>query len=101
MQKMLICLCFLLLPIYLIAEPKFIKEPKVVVNNENAKISFEVSEETDVTVAVYGEDKKIIKHIAAGRIGKEINSPKPLKTGLSQELNWDFTDDFGKKSTEL
>lgn len=97
MQKMLICLCFLLFPICLIAEPKFIKEPKVVMNNENTKISFEVSEETDVTVAVYGEDKKIIKHIAAGRIGKEINSPKPLKTGLSQELNWDFTDDFGKK----
>ncbi len=97
MQKLVIYLSLFLLPLCLLAEPKFTKEPKIVLNNENAVISFEVSEDTDVTIAVYDEAKKIIKHIAAGKIGKDIKSPKPLATGLAQELTWNYTDDFGKK----
>ncbi len=77
-------------------EVKFASDPKVTTAGGKATISFTVSAPTDVEVAVLGGKGQVVRHLAAGLLGK--NAPKPLKKGsLAQSLTWDFKDDFGKK----
>ncbi|HOX05528.1 MAG TPA: hypothetical protein PK280_03920 [Planctomycetota bacterium] len=77
------------------APPAFAKKPAVTKAGDKTTISFAVDRETDV--AVYVEDAKgaIVRHLAAGVLGK--NAPEPLKAGaLEQSLEWDGKDDDGK-----
>ncbi|MHC4916547.1 MAG: NHL repeat-containing protein [Planctomycetota bacterium] len=58
------------------------------------RIEFGVSRETDVAVYVLNAKGEIVRHLAAGVVGK--NAPAPLKGGLSQSLEWDGKDDVGE-----
>lgn len=75
----------------------FVQPPVIVYNasQSNWIISFEVSETTDVEVAVVDlRDSVIVRHLAAGVLGA--NPPPPLAAhALSQNLVWDGKDDFG------
>ncbi|MHC4917371.1 MAG: hypothetical protein ACYTGB_17980, partial [Planctomycetota bacterium] len=57
-------------------------------------ISFAVDRETDVAVFVEDGRGKIVRHLAAGVLGK--NTPKPFKPGLAQSIEWDGKADYGK-----
>jgi len=59
-------------------------------------IAFAVSAPTDVAVAVLDAQGKIVRHLAAGMLGGAKPPPAPLKSGLSQTIEWDMTDDTGK-----
>jgi len=77
------------------APPAFTKKPAASRQGDKVKISFAVDRETDV--AVYVEDAKgaIVRHLAAGVLGK--NPPEPLKANsLEQSVEWDGKDDDGK-----
>jgi hypothetical protein len=46
-------------------------------------------------VAIVDKDGKVIRHLASGVLGK--NAPWPFRQdSLSQSLEWDGNDDFGK-----
>jgi hypothetical protein len=75
--------------------PTFARKPVATRSGDAVKIEFAVTRETDV--AVYVEDSKgeIVRHLVAGRLGK--NPPEPLKAGsLEQSLAWDGKDDDGR-----
>ena len=78
------------------AEVSFSKKPQAEKKGDKTIITFKVSEPTDVEVAVLDSKGNIVRHLAAGVLGK--NPPKPLKPGLSQSLEWDKKDDNGKKA---
>jgi len=71
--------------------------PKAERLGETVKVRFEVSEPTDVEVAILNDHGKVVRHLAAGLLGDR--PPKPLRKGLYQELDWDGRDDFGKPAT--
>ncbi|MFC1479467.1 hypothetical protein ACFL6F_02620, partial [Planctomycetota bacterium] len=74
----------------------FTKKPTAKREGDKVKIEFKVSSETDVAVYILGKDNNIIRHLAAGVLGK--NPPPPLKANsLSQSIEWDRKDDDGKK----
>jgi hypothetical protein len=82
------------------AAPAFAKKPTAARAGEKVRIEFALSRETDV--AVYVEDAKgaIVRHLAAGVLGK--NPPEPLKAGaLEQSLEWDGKDDDGKPAAAV
>ena len=61
-------------------------------------VSFAVTEPIDAEVAVLDADGKIVRHLAAGLLGK--HAPPPFKPGsLQQELLWDGTDAAGQPAT--
>lgn len=77
------------------ASPAFAVRPVATKVGNGARITFTVSAQTDV--AVYVEDAKggIVRHLAAGALGKK--PPEPLKAdSLSQTLEWDGMDDDGQ-----
>jgi outer membrane protein assembly factor BamB len=75
--------------------PAFTKKPTLVKAGGKMKVEFTVDRYTDVAVHVEDADGKIIRHLAAGVLGK--NPPEPLKrNSLAQSLEWDAKDDFGK-----
>ncbi|MHC4917594.1 MAG: NHL repeat-containing protein, partial [Planctomycetota bacterium] len=77
------------------ADAKFAAEPKASKAGGTVKISFTAGSTTDVEVAVLGAKGNVVRHLAAGLLGK--NAPAPLKkASLTQELVWDGKDDFGK-----
>ncbi len=77
-------------------EVKFTAEPKAVGAGGKVKITFGVSAPTDVEVAILDAKGNVVRHLAAGLLGK--NAPAPLrKDSLKQVLSWDRKDDFGKK----
>src|SRR5262249_11751300 len=58
-------------------------------------IAFTVDRATDVAVSVEDGRGKVVRHLAAGVLGK--HAPEPLKpTSLAQSIDWDGKDDFGK-----
>lgn len=74
---------------------RFTQAPAVAKDGAGAKIVFEAGAETDVAVQIEDAQGKVVRHLAAGRLGK--NPPPPLKAGaLKQELSWDGKDDAGK-----
>src|SRR5262249_33185862 len=59
------------------------------------RIEFTVDRPTDVTVYVEDGQGNIIRHLAAGVLGK--NPPEPLQANtLAQSLEWDGKDNLGK-----
>ncbi len=77
-------------------EVSFKTKPEAVRDGNNVTITFGVSAPTDVEVAILDGKGIVVRHLAAGLLGK--NAPKPLeKNALAQSLAWDFKDDYGKK----
>ncbi|MHC4914149.1 MAG: SMP-30/gluconolactonase/LRE family protein [Planctomycetota bacterium] len=77
------------------AEAKLTSGPKASKANGKVKISFAIDKATDVEVAVVDGQGKVVRHLAAGLLGK--NAPEPFrKDSLSQEIEWDLRDDAGK-----
>ncbi len=73
----------------------FVRKPTAKKAGDTWKVSFSVSQTTDVEVSVLDKEGRVVRHLAAGIIGQEV-SPPPLKTGLSQSLIWDGKDDNEK-----
>jgi sugar lactone lactonase YvrE len=76
-------------------EVKFTTPPKAEAAGDGVKISFAVSAATDAEVAILDAKGAVVRHLAAGLLGK--NAPEPFKKdSLSQEIAWDRRDDDGK-----
>jgi NHL repeat len=75
-------------------QPTFTKKPTAKKLGTKVKIEFAVSRQTDVAVYIEDAKGKIVRHLVAGVLGK--NVPEPLKPGLSQSLEWDGMADYGK-----
>lgn len=79
------------------AEPTFAVKPGVTRTGDGATITFTASAATDVEVAVLDKDGKVVRHLAAGRLGD--NAPAPLVKGsLKQTITWDGKDDLGRRA---
>jgi outer membrane protein assembly factor BamB len=89
------CLVFCLTVSAAPAQPAFAKKPTAVRAGEATKIEFTVDRAADVAVTIEDARGKIVRHLAAGVLGK--NAPEPLKSdSFAQSLLWDGKDDFGK-----
>jgi hypothetical protein len=63
--------------------------------NGQTQIAFGISKATDVEVAILAADGKVVRHLAAGLLGK--HAPEPFqKDSLDQILAWDGKDDAGQ-----
>jgi sugar lactone lactonase YvrE len=72
--------------------PAFTRAPTAVRVGERVRIDFAVDRPTDVAVFVQDARGRIVRHLAAGVLGK--NPPAPLKAGsLAQSIAWDRRDD--------
>ncbi|HXX92155.1 MAG TPA: hypothetical protein VEN81_00890 [Planctomycetota bacterium] len=78
------------------SDASFTRKPSVSRAGGKAVVSFAVSGSTDVEVAVMDPKGGVVRHLAAGLLGGVKAPPEPLKAGLSQSLEWDGLDDFGK-----
>jgi hypothetical protein len=78
---------------------KFSAKPTAKRTNGKTGIAFTVSGNTDVEVAILGARGKVVRHLAAGVLGGKTPPPAPLKAGLSQRLEWDGRDDYGRKAS--
>jgi sugar lactone lactonase YvrE len=77
------------------AAAKFVTPPAVESAATGVKISFAVSAPTDVEVAILDAKGTVVRHLAAGLLGK--HAPAPFaKDSLSQAVTWDRKDDAGK-----
>lgn len=77
------------------AKVAFAAKPAVKAEGSRFLVRFELSAPTDVEVAVIQPGGKVVRHLAAGLLGK--NAPAPFKKDvLAQELAWDGNDDAGK-----
>ncbi|MCG3181316.1 MAG: hypothetical protein BIFFINMI_03696 [Phycisphaerae bacterium] len=76
------------------AEVAFTQAPSAAREGAAVKIAFAVSAPTDVEVAIPDAGGRIVRHLAAGRLGDA--PPPPLAKGLAQSLTWDGNDDAGK-----
>lgn len=71
----------------------WIKKPAMEKAGDKWTISFEMDELTDVEVAIVNAKGKVVRHLAAGVLGK--NPPPPLKAdSKSQTLTWDGKNDY-------
>jgi hypothetical protein len=76
--------------------PGFAKRPTVSRAGDQVRIEFVADCETDVAVYIEDASGKVIRHLAAGALGK--NAPAPLKPGsLAQSIPWDGKDDDGRR----
>lgn len=98
-------ICIFLLQVSLVAQEKpstsvatFRIKPQVKVEGEKTKITFTLSEATDVEVLILNKEQKRVCHLAAGVVGSANVPPSPLQAGLVQVLYWDGKDDAGKKA---
>ena len=84
------------------AVPTFVNSPVMTYNvsAQHWDISFQVSEYTDVEVAIVRlSDSSIVRHIAAGKLGP--TAPAPLIAGsLTQALTWNGANDLGVPVTD-
>lgn len=77
------------------ASPTFAKKPAVAREGGSFRVTFAVNRETDVAVYVEDARGQIVRHLAAGVLGK--NAPAPLTAdSLEQSILWDGKDDDGK-----
>src|SRR6185436_5286245 len=74
----------------------FSRKPSVSRSGGKTTVSFAVSSPTDVEVSVLDSKGAVVRHLAAGLLGGTKEPPEPLKPGLSQTVEWDGLDDFGK-----
>lgn len=92
------CLILGVVASFAIAQPAFVKKPTAVRADGKTTIEFTADRATDVAVTIEDAKGKIVRHLAAGVLGK--NAPEPLKSGtLAQSLVWDGKDDFGKPAS--
>ncbi|MCY3024217.1 MAG: hypothetical protein NTW87_35015, partial [Planctomycetota bacterium] len=77
-------------------EVSFSAKPTAAKEGDKVKIAFAVAAPTDVEVTVLAADGQVVRHLAAGVLGGPKPPPEPLQAGLSQTLEWDMRDDFGK-----
>ena len=76
------------------APVQFRGKPTATRVGDKVRIAFAVSAPTDVEVAVLDARGKVVRHLAAGLLGK--NAPDPLeKDSLAQAILWDGKDDLG------
>jgi len=76
----------------------FREKPTATRVGDGVKIAFAVSAPTDVEVAVLDARGEVVRHLAAGLLGK--NAPEPLRAdSVAQELTWDRKDDLGAAAT--
>ena len=59
------------------AEPTFTRKPAAVQREGATVVTFAVSKEMDVAVAIVAKDGNVVRHLAAGMLGT--NAPAPLK----------------------
>ncbi|MBL8025574.1 MAG: T9SS type A sorting domain-containing protein [Fibrobacteres bacterium] len=86
----------LLLCSFLFSAPSFVLQPAMVKDTGTSwKITFELSEATDVEVSIIDlRDSSVIRHLAAGVLGA--NAPLPLQPAvLKQQLFWNGLNDAG------
>jgi hypothetical protein len=77
------------------ADPAFTAPPRAARADGGVAIDFAVSRDTDVAVFIEDPAGKVVRHLAAGVLGK--NAPAPLRPGSrEQRIAWDGKDDFGK-----
>jgi DNA-binding beta-propeller fold protein YncE len=77
------------------AEATFTTKPQLEKVDGGAKITFAVSTATDVEVAILNAKGRVVRHLAAGLLGKR--APEPLaRNSLRQELVWDGKADGGR-----
>jgi hypothetical protein len=77
--------------------PSFSKKPSATKRGERVRIDFAVDRMTDVAVFIEDAKGNIVRHLVAGRLGK--NPPPPLKANsLSQSIAWDGTADYGRSA---
>jgi hypothetical protein len=74
----------------------FSRKPTAARAGGKTVVSFAVSASTDVEVSVLDSKGAVLRHLAAGLLGGAKAPPEPLKAGLSQSVEWDGLDDFGK-----
>ncbi|MCS7046930.1 MAG: hypothetical protein NZO58_11285, partial [Gemmataceae bacterium] len=78
--------------------PSFVKPPTTVRAGGQTRIEFTVSRPVDVAITIEDAGGKIVRHLAAGVLGK--NPPAPLQADtLAQSVPWDGNDDWGKPAT--
>ncbi|MBL8025299.1 MAG: T9SS type A sorting domain-containing protein [Fibrobacteres bacterium] len=77
------------------ASPAFVSGPTQTVKGDSVIIDFETNEATDVEVAVLDSTGRIIRHLAAGKLGNRAPSPFSSNS-LKQRVSWDKKDDFGR-----
>jgi len=77
------------------AGPAFASKPAVTRDGGAVRIAFAATGETDVAVFVEDAKGHVLRHLAAGVLGR--NPPAPLVAGsLKQSLVWDGKDDLGR-----
>jgi NHL repeat-containing protein len=73
---------------------EFAAKPVITRRGDRITIAFATKGFCDVTVAIESEEKKIIRHLASGVLGK--NAPPPFaKNSKQQSIVWDGKDDRG------
>ncbi|MFO7898823.1 MAG: hypothetical protein R6V58_07145, partial [Planctomycetota bacterium] len=73
---------------------EFTRAPTVAVAGDRVTIRFAVKGYCDAAVAIENSDGEIVRHLAAGVLGR--NAPPPFqKNSLEQTLVWDGKDDQG------
>ncbi len=78
--------------------PTFVRKPAVRKDGGKVVVDFELDREADVAVYVENAAGDVVRHLAAGVLGR--NAPEPLKAGaLAQSLVWDGRDDAGKEAS--
>ena len=77
--------------------PTFTARPSAVRDGTRVRVEFAASREGDATVSVHDAAGKVVRHLAAGMLGK--NAPEPFQAGsLRQVLDWDGKDDAGREA---
>jgi len=76
----------------------FASKPSAARGGEKVTIAFALSAPTDVEVAVLNAKGEVVRHLAAAVLGGAKAPPAPLQPGLSQAVEWDLRDNFGKQA---
>ena len=77
---------------------EFTEKPLVRKDGDQWVIGFSSKAACDATVAIVDKNRRVVRHLASGVLGK--NAPWPFKRGtLQQSVIWDGTDDDGKPAT--
>jgi hypothetical protein len=72
-------------------------DPEVKTVDGGCQIAFALTAPVDVTVRILDARGEVVRHLAAGTVGRE-RAAKPFAAGsLSQKLFWDGKDDAGKE----
>ncbi|MCX7590396.1 MAG: hypothetical protein N2255_02085 [Kiritimatiellae bacterium] len=80
-------------------QSSFVAAPTAERHGERRLISFAVSAPTCVEVSICDKAGHVVRHLAAGMLGK--NAPDPFqKDSLTQQITWDGKDDAGKPAGE-